>query len=253
MIAVAGIAGVALLLYLLYSSQAHAEESLESSPGADAATKAVAAANLTADPEKLEEHAAQAAGAGYPQTAAAIRERAAALRSSTVKALPAAEGETALRSPLAEASQAAWTKYVALMAHGNFNDTVSPAGNLGLFQMSLPRLADLHYVTNLHKDESGKWAADWVPPLSREKFLDDLKVQYEAFIKSTLADRRFILAHHKSAIGRVYARKVASLSGLLAVARQAGGRGLAAWLASGASKVKYPNTTAAFLRANGTF
>ena len=66
---------------------------------------------------------------------------------------------------------AAWTRYVTLMAQGNSSATVSPSGNLGLFQLSLPRLADLNYVTNLRKDASGKWTADWVPPLSREKFL----------------------------------------------------------------------------------
>src|SRR4029077_21246056 len=137
---------------------------------------------------------------------------------------------------------------------GNKSDIISPRGNLGIFQMSLPRLADLGLVTNLHKDRAtGKYSADWVAPLTREKFLGDPKLQYDTFVRSTVADRKAILARHGDKIGKVIARKVATLSGLLTVARQAGLSGLAVWLASGANKVKFPKTSSAYLRGNGVF
>ena len=92
-----------------------------------------------------------------------------------------------------------------------------------------------------------------MPPRSREGFLSDLKLQYEAFVKATVADRAAVLSRHRDAIGHTLANKTATLSGLLAAARQAGLRGLAAWLASEADRAKFPRTTAAYLRANGLY
>lgn len=246
MIAVAGIAAFVLIILALSRSSAHAEEKAPA-----AAAQAVADANLTSDPAKLDAYASDAERAGYPQTADAIRKRAANIRAGG-KALPPIPGD--LRSPIPEASAASWTRFVKLMGDGNKSDTISPRGHLGIFQMSLPRLADLGLVTNLHKDRAtGKYSADWVAPLTQEKFLGDPKLQYDTFVRSTVADRKAILARHEDKIGKVIARKVATLSGLLTVARQAGLSGLAVWLASGANKVKFPKTSSAYLRGNGVF
>jgi len=158
-----------------------------------------------------------------------------------------------MTSPLPEASARAWTRFVELIAGNNAFSSVSSRGDLGLFQFSLRRLADLGFVTNPRKDGSGRWTADWIAPYSQAQFLSDGKLQYQTFVRATLADREAILARHNDAIGRVLAHKVATLSGLLAAARQAGLRGLAAWLASGADRVKFPQTTTAYLRANGLY
>jgi hypothetical protein len=252
---VAGVAALLLILVLASGAQARtkpktAAPSLPPAPGDGA--DVVARANLTADPSKLDEHAAEAERAGYPQTAAAIRARALRIRDAE-PSLVSTPGARDLKSPVPEASAAAWTRFVELMAGNNASNTVSPNGELGLFQFSIRRLADLGYVTNPRKDASGKWIAEWVPPLSRDGFLSDLKLQYKAFVKATVADRAAILARHRDAIGRTLASKTATLSGLLGAARQAGLRGLAAWLASNADRTKFPRTTAAYLRSNGLY
>lgn len=248
MLALAGVAAF-LLLIIVASARAHADDA---GGGADTASDAVARANLTADPAKLEEHAAAADRAGYPQTAAVIRSRAQRIRASE-KALAPTPGAQNVRSPVPEATDATWTRYMETIAGSNATNTVSPAGALGLFGLTLPRLADLGLVSNVHKDAAGKWAGDWVAPLSREAFLGDLKMQYETFVKATLADRKAIIARHPDAIGRALAHKVATLSGLLGAAHQAGMHGLDAWLASNADRVKFPRTTNAFLRSNGLY
>jgi hypothetical protein len=253
-----GVAGVAaLILLLVLASGAHARERKRDEPPAPGgppmdAANAVAQANATADPAKLDEHAANADRAGYPQTAAAIRDRAARLRAESPQHSPTAATPD-LKSPLPEASDGAWTRFVELMAGNNATGAVSPQGNLGLFQFSVWRLADLGYVTNPHKDARGTWTADWIAPHTREQFLADVKLQYEAFVKATTADRVAIFARHADAIGRALAGKTATLSGLLAAVRQAGLRGTESWLASGADRTKFPRTTSAFVAANGVF
>jgi hypothetical protein len=189
--------GATVLALIVYLSARSARASARA-PGADpdAAAHAAASANLSADPTVLEAHAANAERAGYPQTAAAIRQRAARIRAST--ALAPARGK-AIPSPIPEASAGAWTRFVDVVAGNTPADHVSARGDLGVFQMSLARLADLGYVTNAHRDPSGKWTADWVPPLSQERFVGDLQLQYQAFVKATQADRKAILAHHKDA------------------------------------------------------
>ena len=248
---VAGVAALLLILVLASGAQARPRKRNGALAPNDAAD-AVARANLTADQSKLDEHADEAEGAGYPHTAAAIRARASRIR-AVEKTLAATPGERNMASQIPEASDASWTRFVELMAGNNAFATVSSRGDLGLFQMSPRRLADLGYVTNPRKDARGTWTGDWVAPYSREKYLSDGKLQYESFVKATRADREAILAHHRDAIGRALAGKVATLSGLLGATRQAGLRGLATWLAAAADRVKFPQTTGAYLRANGMF
>lgn len=159
------------------------------------------------------------------------------------------------RSPLPEVSDDAWTRYVRLMATGRPN-SVSPGGHLGVFGLGLRRLEDLGLVRNSRKVErDGRqvWEADWVSPHTLEGFLSDATLQYRAFVKHTLDHRRRILERHAQAIGQSYAAKAATLSGLLAVAHQAGLQGLARWLENEGDRQRFPNTTAAFIRAAGIF
>jgi hypothetical protein len=247
MIAIVSVAVFAAILFAIARAQASSKDG----PSEEAA-RIVAEANATSDPARLDAYAAELDRLGFPQAAAAVRERAARIRAGT-KALPAA-GTRTLKSPVAEASGAAWTRFVELAAAGNQADNVTPGGYLGMFAFGLPRLADLGFVTNLRKDPTtGRRVADWVPPLTQEKFLADPQVQYEAFVKSVQADRRAVVARHQDAIGKVLAGKVATLSGLLGAARQAGLKGLADWLASDADRTRFPSTSAAYLRSNGLF
>ena len=65
--------------------------------------------------------------------------------------------------------------------------------------------------------------------------------------------RAALLKREADALGRVYGGRPATLSGLLAVAKQAGLHGLELWLESQGDERRYPRTTAIYRRAVGIF
>jgi hypothetical protein len=204
------------------------------------------------DPAKLDEAASKLEAAGQPAAAAAARERAAELRSGKARSKSAAE---AFSSPLPGVPRTAWNRYVHLMAVTN-PETVSAGNQLGMFQVGYRRLADLGYVDNLRKvDKNGRtvWVGDFKAPLTLGAFLKDPVLQYEAFAKAALADRKAILARHGGAIGKTLAGKAATLSGLLAVAYNAGLAGLGRWLSGKDERARTPRTTAVYQKATGLF
>jgi hypothetical protein len=204
------------------------------------------------DPAKLDAIAKKLDDAGHPLAANVARQRSTELRHG--RTTPAS-AETAFPPPFAGVTAEAWNRYVRLMATAK-PDTVSPSNQLGLFQIGFPRLADLGYVENLHKgqkDGRAVWIADFRPPASLAAFLADPVTQYVAFVETTKVDRQAVIKRHADAIGKTVAGTAATLSGLLAVAYNAGLVGLDRWLSSPDARSKTPRTTAAYQRANGLF
>jgi hypothetical protein len=181
--------------------------------------------------------------------------RAAAREPAKLLELRPARGRVVLTSPWEDVEASVWTRWVALMGSTK-TDLVSASGNLGMFQLSLARLADLGYVTNVRKVGSGTGStviADWKPPLSEAQFLHDRPAQYDAFVKAVRADRARIERLHPGAVGAVIAGVKATLSGLLAAMKQGGARGFDRWLEAGGDESRFPRTTAQFRRGNELF
>ena len=204
------------------------------------------------DPAKLDAIAKKLDDAGHPLAAKAARERSTELRQG--RTAPASK-EMAFPPPFPNVTATAWNRYVRLMATAKA-DTVSPSNQLGLFQIGFPRLADLGYVENLRKGQkNGRavWIADFRPPASLAAFLSDPVAQYVAFVETTKADRAAVIKRHADAIGKTVAGTTATLSGLLAVAYNAGLVGHDRWLSRPEARAKTPRTTGVYQKANGLF
>lgn len=158
-------------------------------------------------------------------------------------------------SPFPSVSAPAWTKFVKI-CKGSDPREITAAYHLGLFGFGMPRLVDLGLAENPKKvQKSGRtvWDADWIAPSSLESFLSSPSFQYHTFVKAVTADLHEILAKLPQAVGTEIDGQPATPSGLLAVTKQAGLKGLESWIADAEIRKKHSNTTAAFHKANGIF
>ena len=197
-------------------------------------------------PEELDEAARKAAELHMPQLAEALQLRAKAAASL-------------IASPWGDVSNRSWTHFCAVIANGHKPETVSSKGFYGLFQLSVRRLCDLSIMaaprSTTFKLPSGaparKWEGKWL--LSQDRFLSDPKLQYKLFRQSMEQYRTLISAEFKSILGAQVAGQAISLSGMLAVAHTAGGKGLRKWLVTDSLRRKFPWVTAAYTKANRIF
>lgn len=186
---------------------------------------------------------------GYEKTAAHLREHAAWLRTGRRQ-----RGTPTYRSPVPEASDQQWARFVRLMQTGEAA-AVTPTGQVGIFHTRLRRLQDLSLARDVRqvKGEGGaRWTATFRPPLSLARLLGDVLLQYRIFVASMRRYRSDILANHRGVIGREIEGKPATLSGLLAVAHHAG-PALGSWLTSADDRRRFARTTAAYSRTTGVF
>ena len=199
------------------------------------------------DPAEIERRADSLSGIGYGRTADHLRERASVLRRSQTPA-------STYRSPIPEASDEQWARFARLMQTGELS-TITPSGQVGLFQTRLKRLEDLGLARGVRRDNhhgGATWTATFRPPLTMDRLLADPIVQYRTFAASMKRYRGDILGHHRAALGTAIEGQPATLSGLLAVAHHAG-PGLSSWLASPDDRRRFAKTTAAYHAATGVF
>lgn len=188
-------------------------------------------------------------GMGYERTANHLRGHAARLRTGQAR-----RPGLVLKSPIPEASDEQWARFVRLMQTGDVA-AVTPTGQVGVFQTRLKRLEDLglaHDVRRVQGDGTANWTATFRPPLTLARLLSDPLLQYRIFVLSMKRYRDEVLARHRGAIGTEIEGKAATLSGLMAVSQHAG-PALASWLASEADRQRFKQTTAAYGRTTGVF
>jgi hypothetical protein len=190
-------------------------------------------------------------GIGYERTASHLREHATRLRAGR----PRRQAPLRFRSPIPEASDEQWARFVRLMQVGDVA-AVTPTGQVGIFQTRLKRLEDLGLVRSVrrvqHAGAAPSWSATFRPPLTLARLLSDPLLQYRIFVVSMKRYRDEVLARHRDAIGKEIEGKPATLSGLIAVSQHAG-PALGSWLASEADRKRFKHTTAAYGRTTGVF
>ncbi len=193
-----------------------------------------------------------------------LREKNAAA-AARAKPVPVAPKIPALvKSPLPkEVPEDAWREYTREMGTSTIGH-VSPQYRLGVFQVSLPGLADLGFVKDLSRgkaaavgDYDGKtevYTATWVPPYSLERFLSDAPLQVQAWNQQNLSNWARVRDRHVLELGSTILGQEVTGSGLLAVAAMGGPKGLDSFIKqTDEQRKKYPRTVAKFLETNGLF
>ena len=242
----------ALLAVLIAASRAHARGAAVPAippapvPAVDPNLKKIVASG---NPKAIAQAAIAIHKAGNPTLAAALAKRA--------KGLAVTNSDAAYKSPFPGVADLAWSAFVHAMRGPN-PKAITPAYSLGMFSFGMRRLVDMGLATNLHKFQfHGKtvWTADWIPSLQPgpDKFLSDPDLQYRTFAKSMLAYGKQIAREMPEAVGSTLNGQTVTLSGLLAVAKQAGFDGLKTWAASDEARARYHTTTEQFEKLNGVF
>jgi hypothetical protein len=208
------------------------------------------------------------AAEGAESTAQALRQRATAARRTRPASVNTAEsGRTEkLERPAAPAAPVAATATeevpaaklgeFASVLRANRSPDADAKGRVGVYAMSMQRLADLGIVKNPHKTGprgQSTWTAEWSERLPREKFVADEDLQAAALGKSLRLYTDEIRGKFGGVIGKKLGETTVTLSGLLAVAHVAGIRGLETWLRDAGVRAKFPGTTGLFNKANGLF
>lgn len=241
------ILGLAFLVAALAASSSKARAAtVSSAPAVDASVSKIVESG---DPHKMLAAAQVAHEAGNTSLAATLATHA--------RNAAAAHPAMTYPSPFPSVPTPAWSKFVHML-RGSNPRAISPSYHLGLFAFSMPRLVDLGLATNPHKVEhDGKqvWDADWIPALQPgpDKFLASPALQYDTFVKAVVADLHAIKAKFPTAVGSELEGVKVTPSGLLAVTKQAGLKGLETWLADPKVRKQYAHTTESFKKINGIF
>jgi hypothetical protein len=155
-------------------------------------------------------------------------------------------------SPLPGVPLLRWERFVTIMAVAPKRH-VTPRYRLGTFGLDARRLSDVGFVEKPRKavvgSETGVWVGEWKKPLTTEKFLDSMPVQYLAF-KRSMAKMTPKVA---GLVGAKIDGKECTLSGLLGVGHLAGEAGVESWVKSPEVRNRFKATTQKFSQTNGIF
>lgn len=220
------------------------EKGAAAAPGsADAKLKAHFEKCLTTGTaEQLAACAKLAEKRGLPQTAVALRKKAELVAKSPPPPIPGINA-------------AAWSSFAKKLKGPN----VIRYGAYGVFAMGVRRLEDLGLVKGTKRVKDPKtgrpiWTGTWVPPMSQQTYMSSLKTQYKTFAKS-MTEYAKLYRKARAAKPELFAKAVngkpLTMSGFLALAHRAGGRGALSAVASPSKR--FPQTWGFALRVNGIF
>jgi hypothetical protein len=124
---------------------------------------------------------------------------------------------------------------------------------MGAFGMDARRLTDVGLCSAPRKatvgSELGVWTAAWQRPLTKDRYLRSLPVQYAAFRRSM----QLMVPKVAGFVGMDVDGKKCTLSGLLGVSHLAGQSGVESWVKDASVRKKFKQTTETFNLTNGIF
>ena len=155
-------------------------------------------------------------------------------------------------SPLPGVPLVRWKRFVTIMAVTPKRH-VTPRHRFGAFGLDARRLSDVGFMEKPHKTtiggETGVWTGEWKRPLTTEKFLDSMPVQYLAF-KRSMASMTPKVA---GLVGTKIDGRECTLSGLLGVGHLAGEAGVESWVKNPDVRSRFKATTQKFTQTNEIF
>jgi hypothetical protein len=147
------------------------------------------------------------------------------------------------------------TKWSEVLAKGYPPAEVGRRGHVASPLPGVPFLPWIRFATVMKNVGSPKYLGIWrLDPrrldIAPEDFPDDPREQYRLFASCVRAMYEQIRA---SKLMRWLGKEGTTMSGLIALVKQAGIKGAASWLAHKDERSRFPNTTDAYRRANGIF
>ena len=149
-------------------------------------------------------------------------------------------------SPLPGVLDTAWEKFLYALDTGAPIGATSPSGGLGSFDLRPRRLAELGLMSKLSyaRGAPGKreiCVGEFVPPMTRERFLSDVMVQNDALIASMVAYDEDLTT------GELVRPEGLSRAGALAILHRGGRGALTKW------PEMFDDTAALVARCEGCF
>lgn len=127
-------------------------------------------------------------------------------------------------------------------------------GKFGIGARRLKKLGMMSDVKKIELDGKSVPMGTFTSPLTLERFLSSLPIQYQIFKNSTLEYYNEIReTKTDSLVGTSIVGETLTLSGLIGIVSQAGIKGAKSWIANPSERERFPHTTQVFVDTNGIF